>query len=281
MTAVALTLAGSDPSGGAGIQADLKTFSALGTYGTAVLTALTAQNTRGVTGVHPVPADFVGLQLRTLLDDVEVHATKLGMLGSAGVVREVATVLAELRPGPVICDPVMVATSGDRLVGDDAIDVLRTDLLPVVDLITPNVPEAAVLLGGAPAREEAELSGQAERLLGLGPRAVLLKGGHLGGEESVDVLATASGITVTRRPRVRTTATHGTGCTLSSAIAALVARRRVADREAGRDAEREPDWPAVIEQARDYLQRALEGGAGLGIGSGHGPVHHFAGIWRD
>ena len=269
MTAVALTVAGSDPSGGAGIQADLKTFSALGVYGTAVLTALTAQNTRGVTGVHAVPAEFVGQQLRTLLDDVEVHATKLGMLATAEVVREVAAVLAERRPGPVICDPVMVATSGDRLISDEAIGAVRTELLPVSDLITPNVPEAAALLGVDPATDVAQLPDQGRALLDLGPRAVLLKGGHLGGDDSVDVLVTAEGVATTSRPRVATTATHGTGCTLSSAIAALVAR------SGG------PEWLPVVEQARDYLQRALEAGTGLGIGSGHGPVHHFAGVWPD
>jgi hydroxymethylpyrimidine/phosphomethylpyrimidine kinase len=267
MTATALTVAGSDPSGGAGIQADLKTFSALGVYGTAVLTALTAQNTRGVTGVHAVPAAFVGEQLRTLLDDVPVHATKLGMLGTADVVREVAAVLRERSCGPVVCDPVMVATSGDRLIDDDAVNALRTELLPLTDLITPNVPEAAALLDGAPATTADELPDQAAALLALGPRAVLLKGGHLGGEESVDVLATADGVWLTSRPRVPTTATHGTGCTLSSALAALAARSGT------------PDWPVLVEQARSYLQRALEGGASLAIGSGHGPVHHFAGIW--
>jgi hydroxymethylpyrimidine/phosphomethylpyrimidine kinase len=260
-------VAGSDPSGGAGVQADLKTFSALGAYGTAVLTALTAQSTRGVTGVHPVPPEFVRLQLETLLDDVEVHATKLGMLGSAAVVREVAAVLRERRPGPVVCDPVMVATSGDRLIDEDAVDAVRTDLLPVTDLITPNVPEAAALLGTDPVTDPAALPDQARALLELGPGAVLLKGGHLGGEESVDVLATADGVAVTRRPRVTTTATHGTGCTLSSAIAALAARKGAGD------------WLPLVEEARDYLQRALEAGAGLGIGHGAGPVHHFAGIW--
>jgi hydroxymethylpyrimidine/phosphomethylpyrimidine kinase len=269
VTAVALTVAGSDPSGGAGIQADLKTFSALGAYGTAVLTALTAQNTRGVTGVHPVPAAFVGLQLRTLLDDVDVHATKLGMLGTAEVVREVATVLAERRSGPVVCDPVMVATSGDRLIDEAAVAAVRTELLPLSDLITPNVPEAAALLGTDPVTDADALPEQAVALLALGPGAVLLKGGHLGGEDSVDVLASAEGVHITRRPRVRTTATHGTGCTLSSAIAALAAQSPGTG------------WPTLVDRARDYLQRALEGGSGLGIGSGHGPVHHFAGIWPD
>ena len=267
--AVALTVAGSDPSGGAGIQADLKTFSALGVYGTAVLTALTAQNTRGVTGVHPVPAAFVGEQIATLLDDVTVHAAKTGMLGTAGVVREVAAGLAARAAGPLVVDPVMVATSGDRLVDDDAIAAVRDVLLPVADLVTPNVPEAAALLGVAPATSVDELAAHAERLLELGPGAVLAKGGHLGGAESVDVLATADGVVVTRRPRVDTTATHGTGCTLSSAIAALTARGVGGP---GR-------WEPVVEQARDSLQRMLEGGAALGVGSGHGPVHHFAGIW--
>lgn len=269
MTAVALTVAGSDPSGGAGIQADLKTFSACGVYGTAVLTALTAQNTRGVTGVHGVPAAFVGLQLRTLLDDVEVHATKLGMLGTADVVREVAAVLAERRPGPIVCDPVMVATSGDRLIDEKAVAAVRDDLLPLAHLITPNVPEAAALLEVAPATDTDAMSEQAVALLALGPRAVLLKGGHLGGPESVDVLASADGVRITRRPRVTTSATHGTGCTLSSAIAALAARTPDAD------------WGVLVEGARDYLQRALQAGDELGIGSGHGPVHHFAGIWPD
>ena len=267
--AVALTIAGSDPSGGAGIQADLKTFSALGAYGTAVLTALTAQNTLGVTGVHFVPADFVGQQLRTLLDDVRVDATKLGMLGTAEVVCEVAGVLAERRPGPVVCDPVMVATSGDRLIDEDAIAAVRSELLPVTDLVTPNVPEAAALLDVPPATDVDGLFEQARALLELGPRAVLLKGGHLGGAESVDVLATAQGVRATRRPRVATTATHGTGCTLSSALAALAARGGGAD------------WLPMVEAARNYLQRALGYGSSLGIGSGHGPVHHFAGIWRD
>lgn len=269
MTAVALTVAGSDPSGGAGVQADLKTFSALGVYGTAVLTALTAQNTRGVTGVHAVPAPFVAEQLRTLLDDVPVGATKLGMLGTADVVREVATVLAERRPGPVVCDPVMVATSGDRLVGPDAADAIRADLLPLADLITPNVPEAAALLDGPPAESVDAMVEQAGALLALGPGAVLLKGGHLGGAESIDVLAAGSDVVVTRRPRIATTSTHGTGCTLSSAIAALVARG-----VGGPGA-----WEPVIDRARDYLQEALEAGASLGIGAGHGPVHHFVRWW--
>lgn len=277
MTPVALTVAGSDPGGGAGIQADVKTFSALGVYGTAVLTGLTAQNTRGVTGVHPVPAAFVTEQIATLLDDVTVHATKTGMLGTADVVHAVAAALAGWAAGPVVVDPVMVATSGDRLVDDDAIVAVREVLLPLADLVTPNVPEAAALLDVPPAGSADELPAQAQALLELGPRAVLLKGGHLGGARSVDVLATPTGVLTTVRPRIPTRATHGTGCTLSAAIAALLARRRSGAADTLVEA---ADWPPVVEGARDYLQAALAGGEALGVGSGHGPVHHFAGIWN-
>ncbi len=269
MTArVALTVAGSDPSGGAGIQADLKTFSALGVFGTAVLTGLTAQSTRGVTGVHPVPAAFVTEQLDTLLDDVTVHATKTGMLGSAAVVHAVARVLRDRPVGPVVVDPVMVATSGDQLIDDDAVDAIATVLLPVTGLLTPNVPEAARLLHVEPATTVAGLQEQAVALRALGPAAVLVKGGHLGGGVSVDVLATAAGVVVSTRPRVATSATHGTGCTLSAALTALAARAGAG-----------PDWGALVEPARDVLQAALLDGRDLGVGSGHGPVHHLAGVW--
>ena len=266
---VALTVAGSDPSGGAGIQADLKTFSALGAYGTAVLTALTAQNTRGVTGVHPVPAEFVRAAARPPpLDDVEVHATKTGMLGSAAVVRAVAAVLAQRRRAgrssstPSWSPPAATGSSTTTPWPRSATSCCRS---PTWSPRTCPRPRRC----SAPTRRRPRTScpTAARALLALGPRAVLLKGGHLGGEESVDVLATADGVTVTRRPRIATTATHGTGCTLSSALAALAARR--------------PDegWEALLEPARDYLQRALAAGESLGIGSGHGPVHHFAGIW--
>ncbi|NAZ80817.1 bifunctional hydroxymethylpyrimidine kinase/phosphomethylpyrimidine kinase [Kineococcus sp. R8] len=259
---VALSIAGSDPSGGAGIQADLKTFAALGTYGTAVLTALTAQSTRGVAGVQAVEADFVRHQLDVLLDDVTVHATKVGMLASAATARAVAGVLSSRTVGPVVLDPVMVATSGDRLLDDDAVAVLRDDLLPAADLVTPNVPEAAVLLGVPAARSVDDCVAQAEELLRRSGTAVLLKGGHLAGEDSVDVLARPAGTHLVRRARVATSATHGTGCTLSSAIAALLARDPGAD------------LLVVVDAARDYLQTALTGGAGLGIGHGSGPLDH-------
>ena len=259
---VALSIAGSDPSGGAGVQADLKTFAALGTYGTAVLTALTAQSTRGVAGVLVVDPDFVRRQLDVLLDDVSVHATKIGMLAGAATARAVAGVLRSREVGPVVLDPVMVATSGDRLLDADAVAVVRDELLPLADVVTPNVPEAAVLLGVPAARGLDECVEQAELLLARGGTAVLLKGGHLSGDDSVDVLARQDGTRLLSRPRLATTATHGTGCTLSSAVAALLARRPGAD------------LPDVVDAARDYLQTALTGGVSLGIGHGHGPLDH-------
>ncbi|MFB9378748.1 bifunctional hydroxymethylpyrimidine kinase/phosphomethylpyrimidine kinase [Kineococcus gynurae] len=266
MTArVALSIAGSDPSGGAGVQADLKTFGALGAYGCAVLTALTAQSTRGVTGVHVVPAEFVAEQLRTLLADVTVHATKIGMLADVAVVGAVADVLAERPAGPVVLDPVMVATSGARLIAEDAVVALRERLLPLADLITPNVPEAAVLLGTTPAGGVQECVEQAEALTARTGARVLLKGGHLPGAESVDVLAEPGRRTrLVVRPRVATEHTHGTGCTLSSALAALLARGVP-----------EGSWEPLVESARDYLQAALLAGRDLGVGGGHGPLQHF------
>ncbi|WP_432483745.1 bifunctional hydroxymethylpyrimidine kinase/phosphomethylpyrimidine kinase [Kineococcus esterisolvens] len=261
---VALTIAGSDPSGGAGIQADLKTFAALDAFGTAVLTALTAQSTRGVAGVHVVPADFVRRQLEVLLDDVTVHATKTGMLADAAVTRAVALVLRERRPGPVVVDPVMVATSGDRLLDASAVAAVRDELVPVADLVTPNVPEAAVLLGARAARDPDEVAAQAEELLRRTGTAVLLKGGHLDGAESVDVLAEPAGTHLVRRPRLATVNTHGTGCTLSAAIAAIAARGTGAP----------VSWLPVVEEARDHLQCALAGADALHVGSGNGPLDH-------
>ncbi|GAB7190928.1 bifunctional hydroxymethylpyrimidine kinase/phosphomethylpyrimidine kinase [Kineococcus sp. NUM-3379] len=269
-TPVALTVAGSDPSGGAGVQADLKTFSALGAYGTAVLTALTAQSTRGVAAVHLVPPEFLRQQLDTLLDDVTVHATKIGMLGTAPLARTVAQVLAGRGAGPVVLDPVMVATSGDRLLDDGAVGVITRELLPLADLLTPNVPEAAVLLGREPARDLDGAVAQAEELVGRGARAVLLKGGHGAGPRSVDVLAGPGGTRLVERERVDTPHTHGTGCTLSSAVAALAAVR---------GAPVDGDWFGLVDEARGYLHSALLAGRHLGVGHGHGPVHHFHGWW--
>ncbi|WP_380161005.1 bifunctional hydroxymethylpyrimidine kinase/phosphomethylpyrimidine kinase [Kineococcus sp. R86509] len=262
---VALTIAGSDSGGGAGIQADLKTFAAHGVYGASVVTALTAQNTHGVRGILAVPAEFVRLQLDTVLDDITVHATKIGMLAGADVVLAVAEVLRSRALGPVVLDPVMVATSGDALLDPDAVAAVRDVLLPLSDLVTPNVPEAAALLGVDAATSVAQCRDQAQELARRSGTAVLLKGGHLSGQASVDVLASPGSPETTvlvRRDRVDTTATHGTGCTLSSALAAQVALHPGTG------------WDVLVEPARDYLQAALLAGARLDVGSGHGPLDH-------
>jgi hydroxymethylpyrimidine/phosphomethylpyrimidine kinase len=265
---IAVTIAGSDSGGGAGIQADLKTFSALGVYGASVITALTAQNTTGVQGIHDVPAEFVARQIDSVFSDLAVRAVKIGMLSQTAVIAAVAEGLARHAGSiPVVLDPVMVATSGDRLITDDAVATLRERLLPRADLITPNLPEAAVLLGEALAEDEAGAAAQARRLVALGARAVLIKGGHGHGAMSVDHLVTADGHAQTfAAPRLTTQNTHGTGCTLSSAIAAGLARGL--------------ELPAAVTLAKDYLTAALNAADRLAIGSGHGPVHHFHAIWH-
>jgi hydroxymethylpyrimidine/phosphomethylpyrimidine kinase len=261
-----LTIAGSDPSGGAGIQADLKTFSALGGYGMSVLTGLTAQNTMGVRAVHPVPPEFVTQQLDAVFDDVRVDAVKIGMLASADVVVAVARALDRRRPPYVVLDPVMAAKSGDRLLAADAVSALREELLPLVDLITPNLPEAADLLGVAEAHDEATMADHLEELGRLGP-AVLLKGGHLGGPESPDLFLQPGWRYPLRlvAARIATKNDHGTGCTLSSAIAVLRPQR--------------DSWQAAINDAKTYLTNALQAAVRLEVGSGHGPVHHFHSWW--
>jgi hydroxymethylpyrimidine/phosphomethylpyrimidine kinase len=265
-----LTIAGSDPSGGAGIQADLKTFSALGAYGTSVVTALTAQSTRGVTGVHVVPAGFVREQLDTLAADVRIDAVKVGMLATAELVEAVRGFLLRYPCPVVVIDPVMVATSGDRLLADEAVATLR-DLLPLASVITPNVPEAAVLLGGEPARSAGEMLDQAQALVAMGAERVLLKGGHLspptgaGEPESCDVLVGPEGTQWLRARRVGTVNTHGTGCSLSSALAALRPQRA--------------SWPDAATDAKRWLTGALQAADSLEVGHGHGPVHHFHELW--
>ncbi|MEO3876217.1 bifunctional hydroxymethylpyrimidine kinase/phosphomethylpyrimidine kinase [Nonomuraea sp. B12E4] len=260
-----LSIAGTDPSGGAGIHGDLKTFSALGGYGMAVTTALVAQTTTGVRGVHEVPAEFVSAQLDTLLADVPADAVKIGMLGRAPVIHAVAAALDRFSPPYVVLDPVMVAKSGDRLLPADAVSALREVLLPRADLITPNLPEAADLLGEPQARTVAEMHEQVRRLHALGARRVLLKGGHLDGEVCVDVFSAGGEPVDLAGPRVATRHTHGTGCTLSSAVAALRVRHR--------------DWLAAVRAARDYLTGALRAADSLRVGGGHGPVHHFHAVW--
>ena len=262
-----LSIAGSDPSGGAGIQADLKTFAALGAYGMAALTALTAQNTRAVTGVHAVPPAFLRQQIDTVFDDIEVAAVKIGMVGRAEAVAAVAESLARHRPPCVVLDPVMVAKSGHRLTDDDAVIALREHLLPVATVITPNLPEAAVLLDEAePARDIDAMPALAERLQRLTGAAVLLKGGHLEGADSPDLLWRDGAMEWIPGRRVDTTSTHGTGCTLSSAIAALVPQC--------------PDLATAVSRAKAYLVAALAGAGTLAVGHGHGPVHHFHALWR-
>lgn len=264
MTAIALTIAGSDSGGGAGVQADLKTFSALGVYGASVITAITAQNTRGVCAIHDVPATIITAQMDAVLDDLAVNAVKIGMLSQVATIEAVAANLARRAIAPVL-DPVMIATSGDRLLSPDAIGALTTRLLPLARIITPNLPEAASLLGGPPATTPDDMAQQARALHALGPAAVLIKGGHGTGARSIDVLFDGTQITVLDHPRIDTTNTHGTGCTLAAAIAAhLASGLALAD---------------AVQAARAYLQSALEHADTLTIGSGHGPVHHFATWW--
>jgi hydroxymethylpyrimidine/phosphomethylpyrimidine kinase len=269
MTAIAVTVAGSDSSGGAGIQADLKTFSALGVYGASVITALTAQNTRGVAAIHDVPADFIAAQIDAVFGDLAVDAVKIGMLSNVPAIAAVSAGLARHRQRAVVLDPVMVATSGDRLLRADAVDALRKMLIPAALVITPNLPEAAALLDGEIARDEAGMRTQAERLLALGCRAVLIKGGHGRGAESVDLLVEATKVTRLAAPRIATANTHGTGCTLSSAIAAGLAKGLALD--------------AAAHEAKTYLTAAIAAADRLRIGCGqegsHGPVHHFHAFW--
>jgi len=259
-----LTIAGTDPSGGAGIQADIKAFSALGAYGTSVITTLVAQNTQGVQEIHPIPAGFVKTQLDVLFADVRIDAVKVGMLGGAEIVHTVAAALKQQAPSHVIVDPVMVAKSGDRLLAADAVAVLREEILPHADLITPNLPEAADMLGEEEATDEQGMLAQVERLGELCPR-VLLKGGHLDGPQSVDLLLIDGEVTRLTADRVATRNTHGTGCTLSAAIAALRPQR--------------PDWISAVSDAKDYLTRALAAADRLDVGHGHGPQHHFHAWW--
>ncbi|MFD0801508.1 bifunctional hydroxymethylpyrimidine kinase/phosphomethylpyrimidine kinase [Streptomonospora algeriensis] len=261
-----LSIAGSDPSGGAGIQADLKTFSALGGYGMAVVTALTAQSTAGVAGVQEVPPEFVSSQLDTLLSDARVDALKIGMLADTGVIRAVIKALDSYDLPHVVLDPVMVAKSGDRLLSPEAIETVRTELVPRADLITPNLPEAAELLGENERHDLSSMREQAERLLELGATRVLLKGGHLSGQSSTDLLVAPDGLTETfSAERIATRNTHGTGCTLSSAIAALRPQRR--------------SFSEAVRDAKDYLTEALRHADELDAGRGKGPVHHFHHWW--
>ena len=263
MVATALTIAGSDSGGGAGIQADLKTFSALGVYGASVITAVTAQNTRAVTDVHPIPNAIVAAQIAAVLGDIRVDCIKIGMLGDASLIETVAEALKGY-DGPVVLDPVMVAKSGARLLPDAARAALITHLLPRAHLITPNLPEAAALLGCAEALSDADMQAQGARLRDLGARAVLMKGGHGRGETCTDWLIADQTLRLDA-PRIATRNTHGTGCTLSSAIAAGLAQGQT--------------LPKATQTAHGWLHRAIRAADALDIGQGHGPVHHFHEVW--
>lgn len=265
MTAIAVTIAGSDSSGGAGIQADLKTFSALGVYGASVITALTAQNTRGVSGIHDVPAAFITAQIDAVFFDLHVGAVKIGMLSQPAAIKAVAAGLKRHEVKNVVLDPVMVAASGDRLLAPEAVEVLRRVLIPRATLITPNLPEAAALLDTLEATTEPEMKDQAQQLLELGAKAVLLKGGHATGAESVDFLVQPTSVARLAADRIPTVNTHGTGCTLSSAIAAGLAKGLA--------------LAEAVRQGKAYVTAAIAASGKLHIGHGFGPTHHFHAWW--
>lgn len=261
-TPIALTIAGSDSSGGAGIQADLKTFTVLGVYGASVLTALTAQSTRGVDAILPVPPEFVTQQIDAVAGDLDIAATKTGMLNDRATVLAVAAGVRRHALHPLVVDPVMVATSGDMLLQPDAVEAVRHELLPLADVITPNLAEAARLLDRLQATGEEEMEAQARALLALGPKAVLIKGGHGEGSEALDILVTRDAAPLRLAlARVATPNTHGTGCTLSAAIAAYLA--------CGAPLEE------AVSAAKRYVHAALEAAAGAKIGTGAGPVDHL------
>jgi hydroxymethylpyrimidine/phosphomethylpyrimidine kinase len=265
MTPIAVTIAGSDSGGGAGLQGDLKTFSALGVYGACVVTALTAQNTAGVTAIHDVPADFVAAQMDAVLSDLQVGAVKIGMLSQPAVIHAVAAGLDRWRQSKVVLDPVMLASSGERLLALDAIDVLKGVLIPRALVLTPNLPEAAALLGMPVAESEDDMRAQAQRLLALGAKTVVLKGGHGQGRDSVDLLVDRNGAVALRLIRFGSRNPHGTGCAFSAALAAGLAQ--------GLDVE------AATRSAKRYVHAAIAAADTLAIGSGPGPVHHFHALW--
>jgi hydroxymethylpyrimidine/phosphomethylpyrimidine kinase len=260
MTAIAVTIAGSDSSGGAGIQADLKTFAALGVYGASVITALTAQNTKGVLAIHGVPAHFITAQIEAVFSDLDAGAVKIGMLSNAPAIDAVAAGLDRYRLRNVVLDPVMAASTGESLLSAGAMDALRT-LIPRARVLTPNLPEAAKLLDAPLARDEDDMRAQAQKLLALGAGAVLIKGGHGSGPESVDLLVEPGNSVRFAAPRITTNNTHGTGCTLSSAVAAGLAKGLA--------------LVAAVEEAKRYVTAAIAAADRLKVGAGRGPVHHF------
>jgi hydroxymethylpyrimidine/phosphomethylpyrimidine kinase len=260
-----LSIAGSDPSGGAGIQADIKAISARGCFAMAALTALTAQNTQGVSAVRPLDPGFVEEQIRMVFADIRVDAVKIGMIASAEIAEAVARALEPHRGIPVVLDPVMIAKGGAALLEPVAVAVLKDRLLPLATLLTPNLPEAAALLGEPEARDRDAMAAQAGRLATLGPTAILMKGGHLAGQDSPDFLLSGEGIFWFEGMRVPGGNTHGTGCSLSSAIAAELAKGQ--------------PLPDAVASAKVWLQQAIAMADRLEVGHGHGPVHHFHSFW--
>ena len=254
----ALTIAGSDSGGGAGVQADLKTFAAHGVYGMSAITALTAQNTLGVTGVHPVPAEFVTQQIEAVVADIGCDAVKTGMLATSSVVEAVAAAVVALELPNLVVDPVMVAKGGDRLLDADAVHAMRASLLKLARVVTPNIPEAAVL-AEMPIRTVDDMRAAGHRLLKLGPKAVVVKGGHLTGHEATDVLVQRDGELEFTAPRLDVRHTHGTGCTFAAAIAARLARGAPLDE--------------AVRGAKEYVTGAMR--HGIDVGSGHRPLGHF------
>ena len=265
---IALTIAGSDSGGGAGIQADLKTFSALGVYGASVITALTAQNTREVSALYEVSPEFIVQQMNTVCNDLDVKATKIGMLHKAQIIEAVADSLQQIGIGHIVLDPVMVAKSGDSLLQDEAIDALKANLIPLSSIITPNIPEAARLLRRKVDYVQSNMEQAAERLLSLGCGSVLLKGGHSPDcADSTDIFHDGNTVTRLSHARVETKNTHGTGCTLSAAICANLAKRE--------------GLRQSVTLAKEYISHAVAGADELQVGSGHGPVHHFYNFWSE
>ena len=259
---IAMTIAGSDSGGGAGIQADLKTFAALGVYGTSVLTAITAQNTQGVTGIHEVPVEMVRAQIEAVISDIGADAVKTGMLSSTESITAVAEEVRRLGLNTLVVDPVMVAKGGDRLLREDAVEALRTKLLPLATVVTPNGPEAEVLTGvKVRTLEEARVA--AERIVEMGARSVVVKGGHLTGGEAIDIFYDGTTVRELKAPRIDTKNTHGTGCTFGSAIAAALAKGLALEDAVGR--------------AKEYVTEAIR--TNLDVGHGHGPLNHFYQLW--
>ncbi len=265
-TPIALTIAGSDSSGGAGIQADLKTFSALGVYGASVITALTAQNTIGISGIFDIDPDFIAAQMDAVYSDLAVAATKIGMLSRAETIHTVADGLDRHKAKNLVLDPVMVASSGELLLRPDAVETFKKKLMPRALVVTPNLAEAAAMLGTPVARDEATMTQQGMAILALGPQAVLVKGGHAGGEHSTDLLINKNGVHRFVARRIKSRNTHGTGCTLSSAIAAGLAKGF--------------SLSELIVAAKKYVSEVIEAGKEFTIGKGHGPVHHFYSLWK-